>query len=498
MTGIPSPLAETDSPGPGPSKWGAMLAVAIGVYMATLDGSIVNISLPTIKEHFQSQWSTIQWVAMAYLLTIAVLLLAAGRLADLLGRRGVYVTGLALFTVGSLLCGLSQDPSHLIASRVLQGVGSALVMANGPAIVTAVFPGSQRGLGMGIIGAVVSAGLVSGPPLGGLIAGSARLGWPWIFFINVPIGICAVLLAMFALRGLAKPATAGRFDFLGAVLLLACLGCLLLALSMGQERGWTSPFILWLLAGFGAALVLFSVLEVAQRHPLLDFALFRSRMFSTASAAGLLGATSGMAMVFLMPFYLELVLGMETRLAGLVLASVPACTALMSPASGALSDRIGTRTPTVVGMSLACLALVWLSRLGTQAEAADVVPRLMLFGFGLGMFGSPNNSAIMGAVPKDRLGTAAGMLALMRVVGQVMGIAVSGAVVAATVAPGGVAGRARDILAAAGTPDVLVHGFHNALLMGAAVAALGALASALRGRISRPARPEEAISVPGQ
>lgn len=481
---------ETGWPATGPSKWGATLAVAIGVFMSTLDGSIVMISLPTIQDHFDSHWSTIQWVHMAYLLTVASLLLAAGRLADLLGRRGVYVTGLALFSLGALCCGLSQDPAHLIGSRVLQGVGSALVMANGSAIITAVFPASQRGLGLGIIGTVVSAGLVTGPPLGGLIAGSPQWGWPWIFLINVPIGVVAVALSVVALRGLAKPVPTARFDFVGAALLLVSLTCLLLALSMGQERGWTTPLIVWLFVGFGLALGLFVALEVLHRHPLLDFALFRSRVFSSATAAGLLGATAGMSLMFLMPFYLERALGAETRLAGFILMSVPACIALASPASGALSDRIGTRAPTVLGLALACLALVWLSGLGTGVEPTDVVPGLLLFGIGFGMFGSPNNSAIMGAVPKDSLGTGSGMVALVRVMGQVMGIAVAGAVFAATVAPGQAAQRARDILSAAGTPDVVARGLHNALLVGAAIAAAAVLAAALRGG-SRPPHSEE-------
>jgi len=469
-----------------------MLAVALGVFMSTLDGSIVNISLPTIQEQFHSSFSVIQWVVMGYLLTIAGLLLAAGRLADVLGRRAVYVTGMALFTVGSLCCGLSRSPGQLIGSRVLQAIGGALVTANGTAIITAVFPSSQRGLGLGMLGTVVSAGLVSGPPLGGLIAGSPSLGWPWIFLINVPIGIVAVLVSVVALRGLPQAEAQGRFDFGGAVLLLVSLGCLLLGLSLGEERGWTSPLILSLLAGFGLSLVVFMILEVVQAEPLLDFALFHNRLFSFASIAALLAAMAGMSLAFLMPFYLERVLLIQTRMAGLILMTVPVCTSLTAPASGALSDRIGTRAPTAAGLSLACLAFAWLSGLGAEAQPWQVVSRLMLFGLGFGMFGSPNNSAMMGAVPRDRLGTASGLVALARVVGQVVGIAVGGAVLAASVVPGHLPGRTQDILSAAGSPHVLVHGFHNALLVAAALTALGAFASALRGGTSRPAVPQQA------
>lgn len=462
-------------------RWYVLVTVFAGTFMAPLDSSIVNIALPTLTKYFAVGITTVEWVVMSYLLTTSSLLLSGGRLGDIHGHKRVYIAGFLTFTVASALCGLAPTIGWLIAFRVVQALGGTLMLATGPAILTDAFPSAERGKALGILAVSVALGLTAGPFLGGIIV--AQIGWRWIFFVNVPVGIVVSALAAFILKESRGPA-GRRFDYLGSAAALAALFALLLALSMGNAWGWRSPATLGLLAG--AAILAASFIRVERRagEPMLDLSLFSSRLFSAANASALINYAALFVVVFLIPFYLLDVFGTSPQRAGIVLAAVPLTTAIVGPISGTLSDRIGSRLLSSLGLAVTAVALFGLSRTTSAEGVMPIALLLGLVGLGGGLFQAPNTSAIMGSVPRSHLGIAAGMQATMRNVGMVLGIALAGAIVA-TLAPKG----ALD-------PN-LAAAIHRAFFAGALVAAAGVATSLVRGtgtpepQEARPkARPE--------
>ena len=422
-------------------KWLVLSAVAMGIFLATIDGSIVNVALPTLSTALGADFATVQWVVLSYLLTITTLLAVVGRLADMYGRKRLYNSGFVVFTVGSLLCGLSPSVGWLIGFRVLQGIGAALILALGLALVTEAFPPQERGRALGIAGSIVSIGIVTGPTLGGVII--ENLSWHWIFFVNVPIGIVGTYLVWRNIPA-TRPPGGQAFDFGGAATL--CLGLLgiLLGLTTGQQEGFTSPQALGLFV-FGIFFLL-ALLYIQRRHPqpIIDPVLFRNRLFTVNLVTGLL-VFVGLGSGVLIPFYLETVLGYSVQQVGLLLAVVPIALGIVSPISGVLSDRVGSRPISVLGLAVTLLGYLALSTLSTETTAVGFMLRYVLVGVGVGLFQSPNNSAMMGTAPRERLGVASGLLAMTRNLGQTVGIAVLGALWAAMVfgaAGGPVAGGA--------------------------------------------------------
>ena len=407
------------------AKWLILTAVMLGTFMTPLDGSIVNTILPSITAFFHTEISTVQWVPTVYLLTICCLILFYGRLGDMVGYKRVFLYGLAAFTITSILCGSSQSIWMLIAFRALQGLAASMIMAVGVAIVTAAFPPTERGKALGIYAISIAVGLGLGPTLGGLIA--EHLNWRYVFFINVPIGIAALLWGSRIIpRSSTKPGQ--RLDWPGALTAVVFLLSFLLYANRGEDWGWASPLPLTLLAiaiVFGA---LFFGIERRLEQPMLNLALFANRVFSFASLSALLSFMALYALVFLTPFYLMFVLHYGILKVGVVMAASPVVTLFVAPLSGAASDRIGTRVFAFCGICIAASGLFLFSSLQESAAAFDVVWRLAITGLGMGMFQSPNNSAIMGSVPPWHLGIASGILAAMRNVGMVLGIAVAGAV----------------------------------------------------------------------
>ena len=404
-------------------------AVAMGIFLATIDGSIVNVALPTLSAALGADFATVQWVVLSYLLTITTLLAVVGRLADMYGRKRLYNSGFVVFTVGSLLCGLSPSVGWLIGFRVLQGVGAALILALGLALVTEAFPPQERGRALGIAGSIVSIGIVTGPTLGGVII--ENLSWHWIFFVNVPIGIVGTYLVWRNIPA-TRPPGGQAFDFGGAATL--CLGLLgiLLGLTTGQQEGFTSPQALGLFV-FGLFFLL-ALFYIQRRHPqpIIDPVLFRNRLFTVNLVTGLL-VFVGLGSGVLIPFYLETVLGYSVQQVGLLLAVVPIALGIVSPISGVLSDRLGSRPISVLGLAVTLLGYLTLSTLSTETTAVGFMLRYVLVGVGVGLFQSPNNSAMMGTAPRERLGVASGLLAMTRNLGQTVGIAVLGALWAALV-----------------------------------------------------------------
>lgn len=460
-------------------KWRALLAVCFGTYMATMDFSIVNVALPTLSREFNQPADRVVWATLASSLMITGFTLTAGRTGDLYGRKRIYLAGWMVFTVGMALAGLAQGIGQLVALRLLQSVGVALAIANGNAIVTSAFSDSERGRALGMTGAVVGAGLMSGPILGGLIL--SAFGWQAIFYLRVPIGLAALALAYFLIRDdrPQRAAGAGRLDIPGATAIFVTLSAALLAINRGREWGWTSPSILGLGALAGAGLAAFIRFESKSASPVLALGLFRMRSFSVGVLSLALNFAGQSAVTFLMPFYLVEVRDMSTARAGLVIATVPLMMLLLSPPSGYLSDRFGARHQPTIGIALVSAGLLSLATLQADTPLALVVARLALVGIGTSVFMSPNSSQIMGSVPRAMLGTASASVATSRNVGNATGLAIGSAVLTAVAASrSGLTGVPIDELPG----DAVLAGVRAAFVVAAAVSSLAIAASLLRAR----------------
>lgn len=415
---------------PVSNKWYIMAAVAMGVFLATIDGSIVNIALPTLEKALEVDFSMVEWVVLAYLLTISTLMLGVGRLADIIGKKKIYAAGFVIFTVGSVLCGLSTQIAWLIAFRVLQAIGGAMMMALGTAIVTEAFPPSERGKALGIMGTVVSIGIIAGPTIGGLIL--EALSWQWLFFVNLPIGVVGVLMVLKFVPAI-RPGGGERFDFAGAGTLFVSLFALLLGLSLSQGMGFGNFQVLGLLAVAGVFVAAFIFLELRNAQPMIDLRLFKNSLFSINLITGFITFIGTAGTMLIMPFYLQNILGLQPRDTGLLLGVVPLAVGLVAPLSGQLSDRIGPRPLTALGLLLLIIGYLAVSTLDATTTGWGYALRFLPVGLGLGLFQSPNNSAVMGTAPKNRMGIVSGLLAITRTLGQTSGIAILGAVWAARV-----------------------------------------------------------------
>ncbi len=461
------------------SQWAVYAVVANGVFMATLDSSAVNVCLPDLAEHFGVPLGpAIEWVLIAYLLVIAALLLTFGRLSDKLGHRRLWAAGLATFTLCSALAGGASSLSMLVAARALQGVGGACLMAISPAMLVAAFPPEQRGRAIGLNSVVVGLGISLGPVLGGLI--SEHLSWRWLFFLNLPLGISGLICTALLLpRDTSRPA---RFDPLGAATFGIGLAALMAGATFGNELGWSSWGTASALAVAALALAGFFLHERRHPDPIIDLGLFRSRPFSSACASLVLNFVGSFSLTLLLPFYLTQLRGLQTGTVGLLLLPMPLTLAVVSPLSGALADRIGSRWLTTLGMALAGLGLLWLSRVDAHTSSASLVARLALVGLGRAVFGAPNSSTLMGSVPAERRGVASGVWATGRVLGQSLGIALGGTLF--TVLGGAAAGR---LLASAGPQAssaleaTFLRSFRTTLGVSAAIFFLAMLTSLSRG-----------------
>ncbi len=462
-----------------PSPWPAFACVAMGVFMATLDSSIVHVALPVIRRDLGTTLAVVEWVPNAYLLVITGLLLAFGRLADIHGQRRVYRMGLGVFTVGSGLCALAPTALALIAARAVQGTGAAMIMACTPAIITAVFPEAHRGRALGLVGTTVALGLTTGPALGGLLLGVT--GWRSLFAINLPVGVAAWLLAGRALPPLRFAKRPEGFDLLGALLL--CAGLSLVLLGINRAGAWGAPAAVASGAAGLGLLAAFGVHESRVPDPLVDLGLFRSRGFSAAVVAATLSYLAGFVAVLLIPFYLSELRGLPPQTMGLYLTVPPLVMSLVAPWAGALSDRIGYGRLTAAGLVVRSGSLLALLSLGPATPTAGILSALGLLGAGSALFSPPNTSSIMSNVPDHRLGVAGAIAAVARNLGMMLGIGVGGMVFTAFFrAAGGVEVSAL----APGFRDAFVVGWRAAMAVGLAscLAALGA--SLLRGAEAVP------------
>jgi len=394
------------------------------VIMGPIDASAVYIAMPKMAGVFGVTPAAVGWVSMTYLLVLASFLLSFGRLGDMVGFKKVYQIGLLVFVFTSALCGLAPGLGVLVVLRALQAAGSGMTMAMSPAIITAIFPPEERGKALGMNGMVVALGLAAGPSLSGLLVGT--VGWRAIFYVNVPIGLAAFFWCRRVLphpRALARR----RFDGQGALLAFLGLGLLLWFLDRASAVVWSWLTILYGVAAV-AALLWFVAVEKRIPEPMLDLGLFRSRVFSAANAGALLNFMAQYVIVFLTPFLLQDVLGYSAERAGTVMTAFPLMILVIAPFAGMLSDRIGHRGLACAGLLICAAAGLLFARHTGGATAAAVGVDLGLFGLGTGIFGSPNSSAIMGSVPRFRLGIAGSVLATTRNTGMVLGIMTGGAV----------------------------------------------------------------------
>lgn len=405
-------------------RWYALGAVMLGTVMGPLDASIANVALPTIGRAFHRGVDAVEWVLLAYTIVTASTLVLFGRLGDIVGQKRIYLSGFAVFGSGSLACALAPSLPLLIAARVFQAVGAAMLISCTQAIITEVFPSHERGRAIGLNGAAVAVGLTSGPVLGGFIV--STWDWRWIFTINVPISLIAMAVAAFVLRR--ETTRPEALDVPGAVLAGAGLFGLSLALSRAHVWGWGSPATGLVLLASGIAFACFVALERRTAQPMLDLTLFRSRTFAFSVVAALLYFIATSGVVFIVPLAAQIALGLRPLRAGLLLLPVSALNVVLAPFAGALSDRVPARYVSTAGAVLYVAGALWLAALPAHPAVWSIAGALVVAGAGTAVFSQPNNSTIMGAAPSNRRGVAAGVLATARTTGQVLGVALAGAV----------------------------------------------------------------------
>jgi DHA2 family multidrug resistance protein len=405
-------------------KWLVLSNVMLGTFMAVLDGTIVNVSLPKIMSSFGVGLSTIQWVVTAYMLAMAAMLPTSGWLADKFGYKKIYFWGLFLFTFGSLLCGLSNDENTLIFSRILQGFGAGMVQPLGMAIITREFPPNQRGMALGFWAIASAASVSFGPLIGGYLVDN--FSWQLIFDVNVPIGIIAMIFTIIVQREFIHP-NARKFDYIGFVSVIIFLPVLLYALSEGNaitnSAGWTAPYILACFAVSGIALTVFLIREFNTENPLLDLRLLKNHNFGMANVIMLVFGMGMFGSTFLFPLYLQNSLGYTALQSGSVFLPLGIIQGLISPIAGIFSDKVNGKIPLFTGISLLIFSFYLNSDLSFLTEHSFIMTSMYLRGFGMGMIFTPLNSLSLATIPRDKMAQASGISNTVRQIGGSMGVA---------------------------------------------------------------------------
>lgn len=402
----------------------ALITVTMASFLIPFMGSAVNLAIPSIGGDFNSSALLLSWVVSSYLLASAAFLLPFGRFADILGRKKVFISGVAVFSLSSLLCGMAGSIQTLIAFRVLQGIGGAMIFGTSMAILTSVYAPQERGKVLGINVATVYTGLSLGPVLGGVM--NQHLGWHSIFYLNVPIGCLIILLAVLKLKGEWAGARGERFDLGGSVLYVGGV----VAFMYGISSFAASPWAKYIFAAGIALLALFVRYEIRLEQPILNLRLFtRSASFAYSNLAALINYSATFAVGFLLSLYLQVAVGFDSQTAGLILLSQPVIMALLSPFAGTLSDRVEPRVVASWGMGLTTAGLFVFSFLTSQTPLWLIILNLVLLGTGFALFSSPNSNAIMGSVEKKYYGVASSTLGTMRTIGQAISMAIATLVV---------------------------------------------------------------------
>ena len=462
--------------------------IAIGIFFSVVDHGSVLVALPDIESHFGADLPTVQWVVVGYSLVISVLLLPVGKLADIVGRKRVYVAGLVVYLVSAIVSGFAVNMTMLITARVFQGIGSAMIQGIAMAMIISAFPSNERGKALGSNMSVVGSGAIAGPALGGFLV--SALGWRSVFFVNIPVGIITILASILILeRG--QPAE-GRadgknasFDWLGAVLSGAVLLLFLLVVSNGDRFGWTSYLVVGGSFLFLALAVAFVWWELRVAVPMLELRLFQRKLVAMGVVAGWLSFFGGTALRFMAPFYLQRLLGLSPREVGLLMIPAAVCMIVFGPISGRLSDKFGWRGLTMSGMALSAIAaFILASTLADNSPALLIVAMLMLQSTGMGLFNSPNNSSIFSAVEPSSYGVVSALTQLVRNSANVMGVALTTTVVVTVM---GLRGAEPSLDAVSPQiADAFVAGLRVAFLILGVFTTLGLVITFLRGERAKP------------
>jgi EmrB/QacA subfamily drug resistance transporter len=451
--------------------WFVVGTVCVGAFMAALDASIINIALPIMKRDYHTHMVIIEWVSLAYILTLAALIVPFSRLSDMFGRRWMYTMGFSVFIIGSFLCGFAPSLVFMFLSRILQAVGAAMLQANSVSIITAATPSHARGKAIGIQASAQGVGLSLGPLIGGALI--TLVGWRWIFYVNVPVGIVGTILGILLLPEDVKKAHREKFDFLGAIFLAPTLVALVYILNSGTQANWTSPVVLTSFIVMVVGAIAFYVNERRVSSPMVDLSLFRSKIFSLGNLTGLLSFAVMYAVMFLAPFFLDNVRRLDALTSGIFLTAIPIGMTIFTPISGALADRFGPKRPLVIGMLAATLGSALLAVNAVWYSVPVTLLGLLLVGVGMGVFTPPNNSQVMGSVPTNRLGITGGMLNMSRTLGMGLGVTLGGLSYQLLLRAQGVVGQSRAAV------SQMVPAFRDSYLIIAVIALLVSILSAV-------------------
>lgn len=476
-------------------KWWAYVAVGLGIFLTVMDQSGVNIALPRVAEHFSATIPTIQWVSLGYVLSTSAMLLPMGRLADITTRKRVYVGGFVIFALAAALAGSAPVFPVLIAAKILQGIGAAGIHANGMAMILEAFPERERGKAVGMYTAIIGTGSITGPMIGGVLV--SGLGWRSVFFASIPLAVVATVLVLTVVKraapGRGTDGRGRRFDWPGASLSSAALITFLLGITNAYRYGWSSPIIVVALGLAVLLLVSFIWWEQRTGDPMLDMGLFRNKVFSMGISARSVSFLGASAVFFLMPFYLMQALDYQASQAALMLVPGSIGMAVMGPISGPLSDRVGTRWPSAVGMASSAAGMFLFSRMGVDTHPAHVVIGMALTGIGMGLFSAATTSAVMGSMGRSRYGIATAVLNLARTSSNVTGVAMATTIVTLTM---GSLGYEPSLAAVTedggeGVKSAFVSGMSRAFMVAGALMVLSIALSVLRGEAQPDETPEE-------
>lgn len=463
------------------NKWAILITVLVMTFMSTLDSSIVNVALPVMQKELGVGLDAIQWVASVYLIAICAVLLVFGHLGDLFGKVHLFQMGVAVFGVGSLLCGLASSFEMLLVARALQGIGAAATMANNMGIITETFPARELGRALGLLASFVALGMMCGPVLGGAIV--SVLPWEFIFWVNVPVAAIA-LIAGFKTLPFGRPERDGaRFDTLGAVLLVPGMALALCSVTL-IERGFTPLLGAVLFAG-ALLLVGFVLHERRCVQPLAQLSIFRGRVFDISVVVCLISFVAIGSTEIVLPFYFQDAHGFSPEVAGLLFAVIPLVNAFVGPLSGSLSDRIGCHVPTVVGLGVYALGIFAVGSLSQDSPVVQIVAFVALMSLGTSMFQSPNNALVMSAAPEDALGFVGSVQSLAQNMGMALGISGGMAVLY-----GQMSAKAgyRVTGYVAGAPEIFFYGYRWAYWLTAALVVVGFVLAVVRWRMARRER----------
>ncbi|GIM27651.1 MFS transporter [Clostridium polyendosporum] len=456
------------------NRWFILFIVVMLTFMACLDSSIVNVALPVMADKLSVSMAVIEWVVTSYLIVISVTILIFGRLGDIKGKTTVFKWGLVLFTIGSLMCGISNTLSILVVSRIIQAIGAAASMANNQGIITHVFPSNERGRALGVSATFVALGTLVGPPLGGFIV--SILSWQYIFLINIPIGILIFVLGIKVLPR-ASVKEEESLDLKGAILFILTIVLLFGAIIKGREIGYTNLFIIAAFILSVVSLLAFLFFESRIEEPLLELSIFKNRLFSVSIFCAFISFVAISCSNIIQPFYLQDVMKLSPATTGFIMMVYPLVLSIVAPISGYLSDKIGSELLTFIGLVFTIIGLLLVATLNENSDLRVMMVFFAIMSVGNGLFQSPNNSLVMSTVPKNKLGIAGSINALVRNLGMVLGVTL-----ATTLLYNRMSYKIgyRVVNFVEGREDVFIFGMRYVYLIAAAICAVGAILTALR------------------